>query len=191
MIVRMANRKEDIPAGAKNVRDVSDLWRSSTYKENQASFQLWLYDEYVGLCVKDREANFYDDSDFYMTVYHQDTGGFAEVQYATTRGWTYPAMASCVDASPEIMEKFKQYQENCRKEEYESWRLKKAACIEKGKKIIVVKGRKVPVGIKGTCIWRGSMGPTWQYRPDRIGLKTEDGAVYWTSVNNVEILKEN
>lgn len=51
----------------------------------------------------------------------------------------------------------------------------------KGRKIKVVRGRKVPVGTVGECIWvgHGDYGL-------RVGLKTTDGTVHWTAAKNVE-----
>lgn len=60
----------------------------------------------VGMVVEEYENNFYEDSDFYA-VYFED-GVFKKIQYATTRGWTYPNSAK-VDASPELMEKYREY----------------------------------------------------------------------------------
>ena len=63
-----------------------------------------------------------------------------------------------------------------------------------GKQIKVVKGRKVPIGTIGECFWMGSCdyskyGDQWGiYTTVRVGLKTPDGQVYWTALNNVEVV---
>lgn len=63
-----------------------------------------------------------------------------------------------------------------------------------GKTIKVVKGRKVPLGTIGECFWMGSFdnskyGDPWGiYTTVRIGLKTPEGQVYWTALNNVEVV---
>jgi hypothetical protein len=67
----------------------------------------WLYDTYVGLCVAERERNMRDDSDFYMTVWDEATKSFKEIMFATTRAWTYPMMASKVDAPESLIAKYK------------------------------------------------------------------------------------
>jgi|688.fasta_scaffold01222_48 hypothetical protein len=46
----------------------------------------------------------------------------------------------------------------------------------------VVRGRKVPVGTMGKVFWAGKN--QWGLR---VGLKTDKGTVYWTSVANVEV----
>jgi hypothetical protein len=62
----------------------------------------WTRLSHVGLCISEREHNMYDDSDFYMTVWNQEKGEPEEIMFGTTRGWTYPCMASSVDATPEV-----------------------------------------------------------------------------------------
>lgn len=60
------------------------------------------------------------------------------------------------------------------------------------KRVKVVKGRKVPRGTEGVCFWMGSTcyspyGDPWGiYTSVRIGIKTEEGDVYWTALDNVE-----
>ena len=64
------------------------------------------------------------------------------------------------------------------------------------KRVKVVKGRKVPKGTEGTCFWMGSYdnskyGDPWGiYTNVRIGIKDDAGEVYWTSVENVEVIAE-
>lgn len=64
------------------------------------------------------------------------------------------------------------------------------ARVEKGKIIMVVRGRKVPVGTQGECIWLGSGGGNGRGVSfgDRVGLKDSSGTVYWTSASNVEVV---
>src|SRR5512135_3357303 len=60
-----------------------------------------------GAVVAVREVNGYNDSDFIATYYDED-GGFKEVEYATTRFWTYPNTA-VVDATPETLAKYEAF----------------------------------------------------------------------------------
>lgn len=65
-----------------------------------------------------------------------------------------------------------------------------AATPRKGKTIKVVKGRKVPKGTVGECIWYGE-GAKYSYYgsvPMRVGPKTSDGTVFWTAASNVEVV---
>lgn len=62
------------------------------------------------------------------------------------------------------------------------------------KSVKVVKGRKVPKGTTGTCFWMGQRdyskyGDPWGiYTVTRIGIKTETGEVFWTALDNVELV---
>lgn len=64
------------------------------------------------------------------------------------------------------------------------------------KTVKVVKGRKVPIGTVGECFWMCSYdnskyGDPWGiYTTVRIGIKDDDGNVYWTSLNNVEVVSQ-
>lgn len=58
-----------------------------------------------GATVAMREANGYDDSDFFATYYDAEKDTFVEVMYGTTRVWTYPANAT-IDATTEIAAKY-------------------------------------------------------------------------------------
>ena len=67
----------------------------------------WTRLTHVGLCLTEREANGYHDSDFYMTVWDEEKQEPREICFASTRGWTYPCMGSKPDASPEVWAKYK------------------------------------------------------------------------------------
>lgn len=64
------------------------------------------------------------------------------------------------------------------------------------KTVIVTKGRKVPHGTTGECFWMGThdyskYGDPWGiYTKTRVGIKDADGNVYWTALENVELVKE-
>lgn len=67
---------------------------------------------YVGRVISTRERNGYHDSDFYATVWTDD--GPAEIEYASTRGWTYFNGAT-VDATPEVLEAYAEWKGRRRK----------------------------------------------------------------------------
>ena len=64
-----------------------------------------------------------------------------------------------------------------------------------GKTVKVVKGRKVPIGTVGVCFWMGQTnygkyGDPWGiYTKERIGIKNEAGEVFWTALDNVELVR--
>lgn len=78
---------------------------SSSYSESEKRIILW--ETYSGLCISEREYNGYNDSDFYMTVWDTEKNEPKQIMFATTRGWSYPAYGSYVDATSEIQEKYK------------------------------------------------------------------------------------
>jgi hypothetical protein len=156
-------------------------WQGSSTDGNGLTIFTW--HTHVGLCVADREMNGYDDSDWYMTVYEPATDSFREIMFATTRGWSYPSYGSRPDATPEVIAKWKAYQEA----RAESWRKEKAAREAarpaRGKTLKVVSGRKVPVGTVGTCIWIGE-----SRFGVRVGIKDASETVHWTAITNVEVV---
>lgn len=64
-----------------------------------------LLDTYVGACLSDSERNGRDDSDFYMRVWDEKEQTVKSILFASTRGWSYPCMASRPDATPETLAK--------------------------------------------------------------------------------------
>ena len=67
--------------------------------------------------------------------------------------------------------------------------------VDKDKKVIVVKGRKVPKGTEGVVFWIGiqNYGKYHRsgYEVTRIGIKDEFGTIFWTSASNVEVIIQN
>lgn len=55
----------------------------------------------------------------------------------------------------------------------------------KGQQVVVVKGRKVPVGTTGECFWVGE----GKYGA-RVGFKDAEGEVFWTAYANVATVAE-
>lgn len=136
------------------------------------------------------ERNGYDDSDFFATVWDDDQGAVREVQYATTRGWTYNNSAS-VDATDEVKAKARAWFEP----KFAGFRAARAtaeaATPAKGKRVKVVKGRKVPVGTEGTVFWEGEDRYARDYglgKPRRVGFKDDAGAKWFTAASNVEVI---
>ena len=184
-IVNMTTDPSRVPEDAVNVRDVSEAWK---YSFSNPDTKLILWDSHVGLCVREYEVNMTDDSDFYMTVWDPIKKEPHDIMFATTRGWSYPCQASCVDASPEIMKEYQDWEEadyDRRKKEWDEIQRRKPS---KGKWLRVVTGRKVPIGTEGHCFWVGK----GYYGATRVGIKDKDGNVFWTDARNCEVvLPEN
>jgi|SRR5580698_1161983 hypothetical protein len=178
-IVHMVSKPEEAPAGAANLKDVTERWRGSS---NDSNWSVWTYETHIGFCIKEREANGYDDSDFYMTVWNPETHKPEEIEFASTRGWSYPCLASHVDATPEVMAEYRAYMLEREREAREARAAAEAAKPGRGKVLTVVRGRKVPRGTTGVCIWvgNGRFG-------ERVGIKDAEGTVHWTASANVDV----
>lgn len=139
-----------------------------------------------GLTVRLREANFWDDSDFFAVVW--EDGKTREIQYGTTRCWTYNSSAK-VDASPEVMEAFTAAETAARVAYAETLRALEAERLaglpSKGKTVKVVKGRKIPKGTVAEVFWYGETAYGW-----RVGLEFE-GKREFTAAHNVEVVTES
>lgn len=63
------------------------------------------------------------------------------------------------------------------------------------KTVKVIKGRKVPKGTIGTCFWVKRYNysrysdPWGVYSDTRVGIKTEKGEVYFTSIDNIVVVE--
>lgn len=152
---------------------------------------LYMETTHVGLVLELREFNGRDDSDFYAVVWNPETGRPGRVEYASTRGWTYPNGAS-VDATPEVKAAYEAYLDKAEAERASAAAELRAKTPAKGKTLRVVKGRKIPVGMVGTCVWYGEGKKYSRYgaAPKRVGLKDSGGTVHWTDANNVEVVLE-
>lgn len=162
---------------------------------------LYMRTEYRGAVVETRERNGRDDSDFYAIVW--DGAKLTEVTYASTRGWTYPNHAE-VDATPEVLAAVDEwlvafaYAAAKRDDE------KRAATVDKGKRVRVVRGRKVEHGVEGVIFYwsEATYSPRFKngYKqgPDavKIGIALDDTRdargrfvnVAWTYAANVEVV---
>jgi len=157
---------------------------------------LYMETTHVGVVLALGEYNGRDDSDFYAVVWTGE--GTERVEYASTRGWTYPNGAA-VDATPEVLDAYEAYCAAARKRAADEKAAAEAKVPRKGRTVKVVKGRKVPVGTVGTVIWYGegkNFGPVPRYRggwsttaPMRVGVKDAAGTVHWTAASNVEVVE--
>lgn len=146
---------------------------------------LYMETTYQGLVLDLGEYNGRDDSDFYAVVWDRDNKCTKRVEYASTRGWTYPNGAS-VDATPEVLAEYEAYCKEKQAQIEAQRQQAEAQTPRKGKTLKVVKGRKVPIGTVGECIWTGPDS----YRPNhtRVGIKDAAGTVHWTSADNVVVV---
>lgn len=164
-----------------------------------------VYRKYAGLvCAEGVDFNVQVMSDVWDNIPYVivlETDGPQAGTYQKIRRYSGPGVSvDChlcpyfrdeVDASPEILQEFKDNQEADRKEREEARKAKEIAdraakeekerkTPRKGRTVKVVRGRKVPIGTVGECFWVGES--TWG---KRIGMKV-NGATVWVDYKNVE-----
>lgn len=161
---------------------LSDDCVTETYDRCWVHKGLVMETTHQGQVLYTGEHNWYDDSDFYAMVWDDEAGKPVEVTYASTRGWTYPNHAEA-DATPEVQAKYEAWRAAREAERRAAEAAREAATPRRGKRLRVVKGRKVPVGVEGECIWTGN----GHYGP-RVGIKDDEGEVHWTAASNVQVI---
>jgi hypothetical protein len=161
----------------------------------------------VGCVVTTRERNGYDDSDFYAIYWDPEAKRLNEVEYATTRFATdgNSAYADAKDGPywDEIQAWLRNFNvKQIREAEIARWQQEAYySCLpQKGAKVKVVKGRKVPKGTEGIVFWTGERQRYgWDFYhgshdsnvPGRIGFKDAKDNTWWTDAGNVEVLIED
>jgi hypothetical protein len=97
------------------------------------------------------ERNGSSDSDFIAIVWDEEHQETREVEYATTRGWTYLNGAT-VDATPEVRAKADAYWKARNRRTLEGIERGKLAKPHVGCRVRVARGRKVAPGFEGTVL---------------------------------------
>lgn len=152
---------------------------------------------YAGRVIETREMNGRDDSDFYALVWDDETESIVRVDYATTRGWTYPNWAT-VDADEATLVKVFAFRKAAAERVAAAIAAEEAKVPRKGRMVKVIKGRKVPIGTVAEVGWFGKDRYARiprnrvffdMYVPEehRVGLRI-DGEMVFTSAANVEVL---
>jgi len=121
-----------------------------------------------------------------LSAVYETEAGFVEVDYSGGYPEHLDYSRATVDATPEAIARYQAdvlaKQAAAEAKDLERRRQERAREISRGAEIVVVRGRKVPVGTVGTCIWRGAGN-----YGERVGLKTEAGETFWTALANVEV----
>lgn len=145
---------------------------------------------YEGCVLGTYERNGRWDSDFYAICVNVETGRIDTVEYNTTRcGGTGRANVDITE------ENFRRYLRAAYKAQVSSL-IESNKCganeVEVGKTVRVIKGRKVPIGTVGTVFWQKAVNydkyQRWWKVTYRIGIKDENGEVYWTNQDNVVVV---
>jgi hypothetical protein len=102
-------------------------------------------ESWTGCVLWTGEHNWHDDSDFYAVVWDEEAGQTREIEYASTRGWTYHNYA-VVDASDEVQAKATAYLAKIRAEN-EAFRRAQEAKIPKVRSLTTRGKNKGVVGL--------------------------------------------
>lgn len=146
---------------------------------------------HVGLVITTRERNYIDDSEFYAVVWNPETKSVGTVNYAYTGMGGTDHNSASADLRDEYRADYTEFlvqqeQAAIRQQEHDFWAeaAYNATSAHKGAQVVVVKGRKVPVGFTGTVIWIGEDG----YGKTRVGIKSETGEVQFTAADNAKVI---
>ncbi|MGH7175619.1 MAG: hypothetical protein ACREGR_04660 [Minisyncoccia bacterium] len=171
------------------VRVMSDVW------DDVMNYRVWTENGPVvvgpggGLGYRDGEFKYLPGLE--QPAQDYDTG----VVYEVVTDWK-------VDATEDVMARFAEYEVARREREAEEARKREEArqvaeaekerrTVRRGKLVRVNRGRKVPKGTEGVCVWVGS--GTYG---DRVGVATSDRKgpdgryldVAWTALSNVDVV---
>lgn len=109
---------------------------------------LYMQISYEGCVLDTGEMNWYDDSDFYAVVWSEEKQAVIRVTYGSTRGWSYSNHAE-VDATDEVRVKATKWLYNVIMQQVRNESYADARKVVEKKEVVVVKGRKLPIGTVG------------------------------------------
>ena len=145
---------------------------------------------YEGCVISTGEHNYYDDSDFYAIVWEPEKKCVNEVGYASTRYGSDGNYAYVDFDKEKYGAEYERYQRilSFLYQAESAYLLKPMSPLtyinsDKGKRVEVFKGRKVPIGTRG-IIFSEKDNPYDKYNP-LIMLKTDDGQYLRTYAKNV------
>lgn len=145
---------------------------------------LYMEKTYEGCVLCKREHNGPGDSDFYAVVWDEEQGRCRSVEYATTRGWSYPNSAS-VDATPEAVVKARAWFEGWLRERIAAETLNAAKEVDFGKPVRATKRKRVYLG---RVFWYGERRFNGSYPVKRVGVEMEDGTREFFNADKVEVV---
>lgn len=121
---------------------------------------------YAGAVLATGEHNYHDDSDFYAVVWDAAEGRVREVEYATTRGWTYHNGAD-IDATDDVKAAaLAWYRELWERFAIDDAR-EEAVTVKYGRRVRSTTKRGKNVGVVGVAKWFGEA-------PVRYGITLDD-----------------
>lgn len=210
MAVRMMTGRENIlrkTPGCKygQWHEMSDYWADAASgqrkfgvspREHRANTRArWvMMESFTGRVIRTGEMNGYDDSDFYAVVQF-DNGNFGRVEYATTRGWTYPNGAAA-DATPEVQAAYEAWQRELAEQRQREHEEAEARTAYPGREVVFIEtvrkhkdNRRVEQGETGTVFWRGedAFRSGTFFKAYRVGVELADGTKRYVSEDKVRV----
>lgn len=139
------------------------------------------YSKYDGCVLWHREENGYHDSDWYATVWDEESQSVKEVLFQTTRAGMNGSAE--IDCTIENKIKAAKWQAN---RLFTSCIREIAVSVTIGRTVEVVKGRKVPKGIVGKVVkMKENAYQSWN---EQVLIETDDEDEYWTYEDNLKVL---
>lgn len=160
---------------------------------------------YYGNVLAITENNGYNDSDFFAIVWDEEDQRVKSIEDGTTR-FAAPSKYHKADASPEVRAKADNWLRTVHLPPLAKQSLIKQrtslANLQFGEQVVIVKGRKFPIGTKGEVFgvyanqfYRDYSRKGWAIQIKRfdpksknVGIRLSDGSRIFTSLANVERL---
>jgi hypothetical protein len=151
---------------------------------------------YAGAVLADREWNGRDDSDFYAVVWDEAEQKVKRVDYATTRFASRGT--AVVDATPEVVRKARRWWRRVVLERALRDAQEEHAKPGRGKRVKVLRARRVKPGTEGVVKWEEANPFRTYYRngynhPEspsnrRVRVVTAAGQSLWFNAEQVEVV---
>jgi hypothetical protein len=139
---------------------------------------------FEGAVLCTREYNGYHDSDFYVIAWDKRNKRLRRYEYATTRFGG--GGSASVDATDEVKDAAAAWLADQIFDRLKYENEADSRKVEPGKRVVVVKGRKVPKGTVGEVVWYQSAKEA-RYGRARVRILTDEGDEHYTDARNCEV----
>lgn len=139
--------------------------------------------EYAGRVIDVRERYQGNDRYVWEATVQQADGTFTEVPFRWECMGQIGGGSAEADATPEVSAAYVAHRQAEASRRYRELEAVRAREVSKGKRLRVMRGRKVAHGTEGECIWLGDNGYGF-----RVGIRTDAGEVVWTAAKNTEVV---
>lgn len=136
---------------------------------------------YEGCVLRWYEVNGVHDSDWFAVVWDDESQSVRHVEFMTTRAPVYGK--ADIDITPDNLRKAYQHFLQSWSRWYDHVNAEQARKPECGKRVRVMRGRKVNVGTEGVVFWIGES--QWGMR---AGIRTDDGQTHFVPLDYLEVV---